>query len=206
MSSYDAVKLDISPDQHEKLKDAAENGKSVSMRVNIGKKAGRHTFLLTHSQRNRLDRAKLMKKANVVIKLSRKQIKANAEHRGGFIGTLLGLASKVLPIASKVLPTLLGGLATGLISGGIEKAVTGRGLQSSSSNGNGLYLYKSGRGTKITPIKGVGARLMPTRKKLKGVEGDGLFLKHGSRIHDGRGLLLGKNSPFKSIPILNLLL
>ena len=199
MSSYDAVKLDISPDQHEKLKDAAENGKSVSMRVNIGKKAGRHTFLLTHSQRNRLDRAKLMKKANVVIKLSRKQIKANAEHRGGFIGTLLGLASKVLP-------TLLGGLATGLISGGIEKAVTGRGLQSSSSNGNGLYLYKAGRGFKITPIKGGGARLIPTRKKLKGVEGDGLFLKHGSRIHDGRGLLLGKNSPFKSIPILNLLL
>ena len=168
MSSYDAVKLDISPDQHEKLKDAAENGKSVSMRVNIGKKAGRHTFLLTHSQRNRLDRAKLMKKANVVIKLSRKQIKANAEHRGGFIGTLLGLASKVLP-------TLLGGLATGLISGGIEKAVTGRGFQSSSSNGNGLYLYKSGRGTKITPIKGGGARLMPTRKKLKGVERDGFF-------------------------------
>ena len=200
MSSYDAVKLDISPDQHEKLKDAAENGKSVSMRVNIGKKAGRHTFLLTHSQRNRLDRAKLMKKANVVIKLSRKQIKANAEHRGGFIGTLLGLASKVLP-------TLLGGLATGLISGGIEKAVTGRGLQSSSSSsGNGLYLYKSGRGTKITPIKGGGARLMPTRKKLKGVEGDGLFLKHGSRIHDGRGLLLGKNSPFKNIPLLGLLL
>ena len=199
MSSYDAVKLDISPDQHEKLKDAAENGKSVSMRVNIGKKAGRHTFLLTHSQRNRLDRAKLMKKANVVIKLSRKQIKANAEHRGGFIGTLLGLASKVLP-------TLLGGLATGLISGGIEKAVTGRGLQSSSSSGNGLYLYKAGRGFKITPIKGGGARLIPTRKKLKGVEGDGLFLKHGSRIHDGRGLLLGKNSPFKNIPILRLLL
>ena len=198
MSSYDTVKLDISPDQHEKLKHAAENGKSVSMRVNIGKKAGRHTFLLTHSQRNRLERAKLMKKANVIIKLSRKQIKANAEHRGGFIGTLLGLASKVLP-------TLLGGLATGLISGGIEKAVTGRGFQS-SSNGNGLYLYKSGRGTKITPIKGGGARLMPTRKKLKGVEGDGLFLKHGSRIHDGRGLLLGKNSPFKNIPLLGLLL
>ena len=197
MSSYNTVKLDISPDQHEKLKHAAENGKSVSMRVNIGKKAGRHTFLLTHSQRNRLERAKLMKKANVIIKLSRKQIKANAEHRGGFIGTLLGSASKVLP-------TLLGGLATGLISGGIEKAVTGRGFK--SSNGNGLYLYKSGRGTKITPIKGGGARLMPTRKKLKGVEGDGLFLKHGSRIHDGRGLLLGKNSPFNKIPLLGLLL
>ena len=47
---------------------------------------------------------------------------------------------------------------------------------------------------------------MPTRKKLKGVEGDGLFLKHGSRIHDGRGLLLGKNSPFNKIPLLGLLL
>ena len=43
-------------------------------------------------------------------------------------------------------------------------------------------------------------------KKLNGVCGDGLFLKHGSNIYDGRGLLLGKNSPFKNIPILGLLL
>ena len=35
------------------------------------------------------------------------------------------------------------------------------------------------------------------------VEGDGLFLKHGSDISD---LLMGKNSPSKNIPILGWLL
>ena len=38
------------------------------------------------------------------------------------------------------------------------------------------------------------------------VEGDGLFLKHGEDISDGAGLLMGKNSPFKNIPVLGWLL
>ena len=198
------MKLDISPDQHEKLKDAVTHGKSVSMKVNIGggKKAGHNLFLITNSQRNRLARAKVMNKSSVNIKLSKKQVKANMEHRGGFLGTLIGLASKVLP-------TLLGGLATGLISGGIEKAVSGRGVdnnlwKSVRRAGDGLYLHKSGHSVKVIPIRGRGLQLMP--KKLKSISGDGLFLKHGANIYDGRGLLLGKNSPFKNIPILGLLL
>ena len=68
----------------------------------------------------------MINKPTVSIKVSKKQVKANTEHHGGFLGTLLGLASKVLP-------TLLGGLATGLISGGIEKAVSGHRV-----GGNGL--------------------------------------------------------------------
>ena len=38
------------------------------------------------------------------------------------------------------------------------------------------------------------------------VEGDGMFLKHGNDISDGAGLLMGKNSPFKNIPVLGWLL
>ena len=88
-----------------------------------------------------------------------------------------------------------------MISGGIEKAVSGRGV----SGGDELYLYKSGHCVKVTPTHGRGLQLIP--KKLRGTTGgDGLFLKHGSRIYDGRGLLLGKNCPFKNIPILGLLL
>ena len=34
----------------------------------------------------------------------------------------------------------------------------------------------------------------------------GLFLKHGNDISDGDGLLMGKNSPFKNIPVLGWLL
>ena len=38
------------------------------------------------------------------------------------------------------------------------------------------------------------------------VEGDGLFLKRGDDISDGAGLLMGKNSPFKNIPVLGWLM
>ena len=188
---YSPIKLDIPHDQHERLRKAAEHGKAISIKVNIRRK-GHHTFLLTHRQQKRLERAKQMDQCSVTLKLSKKQIKDNIEHKGGFIGTLLAAASKVLP-------TLLGGLATGLISGGIEKAISGRGV-----GGNGLYLHKSGHCVKIIPIRGRGVQLIP--KKLSGVSGDGLYLKHGSNIYDGQGLLLGKNSPFKNIPILGLIL
>ena len=192
---YIATKLDIPHDQHERLKKVVENGKAITVKVNIGKK-GHHTLLLTHLQRKRLERAKLLNRSSITIRLSKKQVKANMEHKGGFIGTLLGLASSVLP-------TLLGGVATGLISGGIEKAISGSGLHDRRS-GNGLYLHKSGHCVKIIPIHGRGLQLVP--KKLRGVNGDGLYLKHGANIYDGRGLLLGKNSPFKNVPILGLIL
>ena len=59
---------------------------------------------------------------------------------------------------------------------------------------------------KVEPTKGNGLRLTPNNRV--GVYGDGLYLKRGSQIYDGRDgrLLLGRNSPFKNIPILNLLL
>ena len=37
------------------------------------------------------------------------------------------------------------------------------------------------------------------------IEGDGLFLKYGSDISDNAGLM-GKNRPFKNIPVLGWLL
>ena len=36
--------------------------------------------------------------------------------------------------------------------------------------------------------------------------GDGLFLKQGKNVTDGSGLILGKNSPFRNIPVLGWLL
>ena len=96
-------------------------------------------------------------------------------------------------LAAKPLPVLLGGLTTGLISGGIEKAI----------GGNGLYLHKSGHCVKVEPVKGL---YLTPHSRLAGVSGDGLYLKRGSSIYNGEGLLLGKKSPLKNIPILNLLL
>ena len=48
-----------------------------------------------------------------------------------------------------------------------------------------------------------GAMQISPRPKLTDVYGDGLYLRHpGSGIFVGEGLILGKNSPFKNIPIL----
>ena len=73
--------------------------------------------------------------------------------------------------------------------------------------GDGLYLYKSGHCVKVEPVKGNGLSLTPHRGgSLSGVHGDGVYLRRGSTIQDGSRLILGPNSPFKNIPILNLLL
>ena len=36
--------------------------------------------------------------------------------------------------------------------------------------------------------------------------GNGLYLMKQGRLYDGRGLILGPNSPFKNIPILGMIL
>ena len=66
--------------------------------------------------------------------------------------------------------------------------------------GNGLYLHKLEHCVKIDPVRGNCLYLTP-RKRLSGVHGDGFYLKRGSTIRDGSGLMLGPNSPFKNIPI-----
>ena len=47
-------------------------------------------------------------------------------------------------LATKTLPSLIGGLATGLVSGAVERAV----------GGNGLYFHKAGHCVKIDPVQG----------------------------------------------------
>ena len=57
---------------------------------------------------------------------------------------------------------------------------------------------------KVEPTKGNGLRLTPNR--FVGVHGYSLYLIRESQIYDEKGLLLGRNSPFEDIPMLNLLL
>ena len=46
---------------------------------------------------------------------------------GGFIGMLASLAARAIPLAPRVLSAILSGLATGLLSDGINKAISGSG-------------------------------------------------------------------------------
>ena len=111
---------------------------------------------------------------------------------------MASLAVRAIPLVARALPTILSGLTTGLLSDGINKAISGR-----SAVGDGLYLRKHDKWHRVLKMKGNGLYLTPHPRF---VEGDGLFLKQGEHISDGTGLLMGKNSPFKNIPVLGWLL
>ena len=181
---YTPVKVNVG--STDKLKEAILRQKGASVRLKLDG-AGEHTLLLTRGQIAKIERSRLIGKHKLTIRFSKKQVQANVQHQGGFLGMLAGLAAKALP-------SILAGLTTGLVSSAVEKAV-----------GSGLYLHKSGHCVRVEPVKGNGLYLTPHRR-LPGV-GDGLFLKRGSNVEAaGSGLILGKNSPFKNIPILGLLL
>ena len=158
----------------------------MSVKVNLNEE-GKDKLLLTSGQLIKMQRAKAMGKGSVSLQMSRKQVRSNIKFEGGFLGALMGLATKVLP-------TLLSGLASGLISSGVEKAI---------SSGNGLYLSRHGHGTaKIHLVEGDGLYLTPHKD-----EGyNGLYLKHDDEVYSGKGLLLGPNSPFKGMPLIELIL
>ena len=86
---YTSRKVNVSIDQHEKLKNAAANHKAVSIKLVLGG-GGDHILLLTHAQIARIERAQIIGKAKLMIHLSKKQVKANVQHRGGFLGMLAG--------------------------------------------------------------------------------------------------------------------
>ena len=115
--------------------------------------------------------------------------------RVGFLPMLAGLAASAIPMLAKtVLPAFGVGALSGLASSGVQKAL-----------GSGLYLKKGGCVCQIE-TDGKGLYLGPaTGSGLESV-GDGLYLMKERGLYDGKGLLLGPNSPFGSIPILGALL
>lgn len=147
---YKPMNVNVFTDQHDKLKNAITHERPVSIKLNIEKVGGeQHTLLLTGSQIEKIKRSKLIGKRQVTIRLSKKQLLANVRHQGGFLGILSGLAAKALP-------TLLGGLASGLVSGAVKRVV---------AKGDGLYLHKSGHCVKVEPVKGNGLYLTPYAKE-----------------------------------------
>ena len=93
-------------------------------------------------------------------------------------------------------------LAPAILSG-IGSAVASKVTSSIiDKKGQGLYLQKNGHCAKVQLVNGGGLYLAP-HPRLH--HGDGLFETDVSEIK-GKGLLLGPNSPFKSIPLLGILL
>ena len=118
--------------------------------------------------------------------MSKTQLAHNAEIEGGFLPALAGL----IPfLTGTVLPALGVGA-----SSGVQKLI-----------GNGLYL-KKGSGVCRMETDGKGLYLGPASGKGYENVGNGLYLMKQGGLYDGRGLILGPNSPFKNIPILGMIL
>ena len=191
---YSPVKVTVAEDQIEKLKSSL-NKPTLSIKIRLKKfgsaEHNQHTLLLTRGQINSIERTRNAgRRTFKTIRMSRKQIEKNLTHQGGFLGFLASLASKALPMLAK-------GLATGLVSGAAEQVL--------GKSGDGLYLFKKGHCIKIDPVRGNGLYLT-AHSSGHGVLGDGLYLRRGNAIHNGEGLILGKNSPFKNVPILGWIL
>ena len=161
-------KVNVSESQIDTLKDAIRLKKGVVLNFPKGGIRGDHELLLTPSQVNRLDKAQSSGKL-AHLRLSAKQVARNASYTGGFLGMFASLAARALPLVARALPTIMTGLTTGLLSGGINKAICGKGV------GDGLYLHKHDKCYRVQKMEGDG--LYP-----RFVEGDRLFLKHGKSI------------------------
>ena len=191
---YTPVKVTVAGDQLERLKsDLKKPFVSIKIRLKGKGVDDEHTLLLTRAQIDSINRVRSAGKRKFkTIRMSKYQIKKNISHQGGFLSFLAGLASKALPMLAK-------GLAGGFMSG-VADQVLGK------KSGDGLYLFKRGHCIKVEPVKGNGLYLTPHSSKMHAGVGDGLYLKQGDAVHNGEGLILGKNSPFKNVPILGWIL
>ena len=117
---YKPIKVNVPETIHDKLKVAIGGSKAISIKIKLDGEQ-QHTLLLTRGQIEKLERARMIGKNSATVRFSRKQVQVNVKHEDGFLGILASLAARALP-------SLLGGLATGLVSGAVEKAVSGSGL------------------------------------------------------------------------------
>ena len=178
--TYTAVQVSVDERQSQKLRNAIEEKKPLSVKVIISRDLEKKTVLFTPAQIKKIERAQLIRKNSLSIQMSRRQVQANTVHKGGFLWGLL----------SRLAPAVLGGIASGLAS----KAISG---------GQGIFVQRKGQCAKVEPVKGGGLYLSP--HPWLNARGEGVFVSDGSGIEKGSGLLFGENSPLKNVPFLNIL-
>ena len=191
MTQYKSVNVNLTENQIQKLQQSINANCSVtSIKLGRDDLDGEHTLFLTKAQYNKLQNAKNRGKG-ITIRMSSRQLKHNVKTEGGFLGALLpvlaGVGRAVAPalmgVAKKALPALATGALSGLASTGVSKLF-----------GNGLYLKKGGMIAQVE-TDGQGVYLRPYRGKGLSSRGNRLYLKRGSNIYDGSGILT-------SIPII----
>ena len=206
MPDYKQVKINISEGQRDKIRDAMQSKKPVSIKLKHADLQGEHVIAITQ-QVNKLTTAWQNGKG-ATIRLSNAQLQYNLKHvEGGFIGAILpALATAGKFLLSSVLPSLATGALTGVGATAGSKIV-----DKISGSGGVLYLKKKDTGCKVIAA-GQGLYLSPWQKASTVASGNGLYLKtpnSGGYVDvsaNGAGVLLGPNSPFQNIPILGMIL
>ena len=187
MAQYISTNVNLTENQIQKLRQAINaNCSATSIKIGVDDLDGDHTIFLTKAQHKKLQNAKEQGKG-LTIRMSSKQLKYNVKTQGGFLGALLpvlagvgrAVAPAVMGLAKKALPHLATGALSGLASTGVSKLF-----------GNGLYLKKGGMIAQVE-TDGQGLYLRPYKGKGLGSRGNGLYLKQGKNIYDGRGFLTG---------------
>ena len=86
--TYSAVEVTVDEKQNEKLTDAIKENKPLSVKVIISNQLSKKSVLFTPSQIKKIERARLIGRNSISIRMSRKQVQANTQHKGGFIWRL----------------------------------------------------------------------------------------------------------------------
>ena len=165
---YAQYKVNVSENQVDTLKDDIRLKTGATLCFPKGGIRGDHVLLLTPVQINRLDKVQV-EGSHAQIRMSARQVAKNVSYTGFFLGMLASLAARAIPFAARGLPTTLSGLTHALLSGGLNKAISG----------DGLYLHKQDKCYRVQKCKGNGLYLAPHPRF---VERGGLFLKHGMVI------------------------
>ena len=187
MTMYTNVKVNISEGQKEKLQHPIKAG-CPAVSIRLGHEDQDDDILaVTYSQVRKLA------KALETITMSSKQLKHNTKIAGGFSLSFGRVSRESSTDDSENRFTCVSALS-GLASSGVHKAM-----------GSGFYLKKGGCVSQVE-TDGSGLYLKPYKGQGLQSYGDGLYVRQGGKLYDGKGLLLGPNSPFANIPILGAIL
>ena len=208
---YNSVKVNIPSRYHELIKKALEKKGKVSVKINLASGKKDATLLLTRGQISKMERATLIGKKTMTIRMSQNQVQKNVKYEGGFLGMIIAaIASAVAAITAAApavlatvtaattaaLPAMATGVVGALAATGVEAAIA------KIKGGSGLYLRKNGIFARVQPVKGGGLYLSP-HPDVDEEDGDGLYLKHEGKTYKDI-----EKSPWikEQVPIIGLLL
>ena len=87
---YKAVKVHIPQELHEKLKSLVAQDKVMPVKIDL--RGGDDIILLTPGQIIKMEQAKNNGKKSTIFRVSRRQVRANVRHEGGFLSALMAMA------------------------------------------------------------------------------------------------------------------